>query len=49
MLIFKKDCVIIGANDRIEIWDQALWQTFLINSEEKLSDLAETLFMDVNL
>lgn len=45
----KKDCVLIGANDRIEVWDQDAWNTFLLNSEEKLSELAENLFMDVNL
>ena len=41
-----KECVIIGANDRIEIWDKDAWNNFLASSEEKLSDLAENLFME---
>ena len=41
-----KECVIIGANDRIEIWDKDAWEEFLASSEEKLSDLAENLFME---
>lgn len=45
----QKECVIIGANDRIEIWDKTSWDEFLSSSEEHLSDIAETLFMDVNL
>ena len=43
-----KECVIIGANDRIEIWDKTLWNTFMAENNDKLSDLAENLFMDVN-
>ncbi len=42
----KKECVIIGANDRIEIWDKESWEDFLKDNEEKLSDLAENLFME---
>ncbi len=45
----QKECVIIGANDRIEIWDKTLWDEFLATNEEHLSDIAEDLFMDVNL
>ena len=41
-----KECVIIGANDRIEIWDAAAWNTLLNENEEKLSDIAENLFGD---
>lgn len=44
-----KDCVIIGANDRIEIWDQDSWNKFLKENEENLSNIAENLFQDVNL
>ena len=42
-----KECVIIGANDRIEIWDAAAWNTLLNENEEKLSDIAENLFGDI--
>lgn len=43
-----KDCVIIGANDRIEIWDSGAWDEFMAENSDKLSDIAENLFMDVN-
>lgn len=45
----SRECVIIGANDRIEIWNQSDWENVLQNAEENLSDIAENLFMDVNL
>ncbi len=44
-----KECVIIGANDRIEIWDKKSWENVLLENETNLSDIAENLFMDVNL
>jgi len=47
--LLSKECVILGANDRIEIWDKASWEEFLKSNEEHLSDIAETLFMEVNL
>ena len=43
-----RECVIIGANDRIEIWDKSAWDTFMLENNDQLSDLAENLFMDVN-
>lgn len=44
----EKECVIIGANDRIEIWSQAGWDEFLNANADTLEDIAENLFMDVN-
>ena len=44
----NKECVIIGANDRIEIWDQEEWNIFLDTNAEKLEDIAENLFSEVN-
>lgn len=44
-----RECVIIGANDRIEIWDKVAWEKVLEDNEENLSDIAENLFMEVNL
>lgn len=40
----KKDCVIIGVNDRIEIWSQDNWNQFMETNEENLSDIADKLF-----
>lgn len=39
-----KECVIIGANDRLEIWSKESWDTFLETNEDQLSDIAENLF-----
>ncbi len=45
----NKECVVIGANDRIEIWDAQTWEEILQNNEEHLEEIAENLFMDGNL
>ena len=40
----KKECVIIGVNDRLEIWNERLFETFMNENSEKLEDIAENLF-----
>lgn len=40
----KKDCVIIGVNDHIEIWSDERWNNFMDNNEDSFSDLADHLF-----
>ena len=45
----KGECVIIGAGDRIEIWDKDEWNNFMNTYEDKVSDIAENLFMDIDL
>lgn len=37
-------CVIIGVNDRLEIWDEGLWNDFFSENEDSLADMAENLF-----
>ncbi len=39
-----KECVIIGANDRIEIWSEDGWNDFLTENCDKIEDIAENLF-----
>ena len=39
-----KECVIIGVNDRLEIWDINKWNSFFNDNRESLSDLADHLF-----
>ena len=39
-----KDCVIIGANDRLEIWDEGAWNNFFDSNEENFASIAENLF-----
>lgn len=43
-----KECVIIGANDRLEIWSENGWENFLNINSEKLEDIAENLFDGVD-
>ena len=38
------DCVIIGANDRLEIWDNDAWNNFFESNEENFASIAENLF-----
>lgn len=40
----KKDCVIIGVNERLEIWDSTNWEKFLNENEDSFSDIADNLF-----
>lgn len=39
-----KECVVIGANDRLEIWSNNSWEDFLNTNEDNLADIAENLF-----
>ncbi len=39
-----KECVIIGVNDRLEIWSKDRWDNFIDENEENLSDIADNLF-----
>lgn len=39
-----KECVIIGANDRIEIWSEDNWNDFFLTNADKIEDIAENLF-----
>ena len=45
----SKECVIIGANDRLEIWGKANWDNFFEENSEKLEDIAENLFNELNI
>jgi MraZ protein len=36
-----RDCVVIGANTRVEIWDATAWETYLAAQEEAFADLSE--------
>ena len=40
----KKECVIIGVGDRIEVWSSEKWNNFYDINKEKMTDIAETLF-----
>lgn len=40
----NKECVIIGVNDRLEIWSEDNFDVFMNENAEKLEDIAENLF-----
>jgi MraZ protein len=37
----QRDCVVIGANTRLEIWDAQGWETYLTAQEDSYSDAEE--------
>src|ERR1700754_1069155 len=37
----QRDCVVIGANTRLEIWDSQAWETYLAAQEDSFSEAAE--------
>lgn len=39
-----KNCVIIGVNDRLEIWDETSFNNFLTDYSENMEEIAENLF-----
>ncbi|MBA2465438.1 MAG: division/cell wall cluster transcriptional repressor MraZ [Nocardioidaceae bacterium] len=40
----SKDCIVIGAMNRVEIWDSAAWQTYSEAQEPAFADLSEDVF-----
>lgn len=39
-----KNCVIIGVNERLEVWNEESWNNFMNENEENFTDLADKLF-----
>jgi MraZ protein len=37
----QRDCVVIGANTRLEIWDAQAWTSYLDQQEDAFSDASE--------
>lgn len=42
----KKDCMIVGVGERLEIWDQEAWDQFMGSAMDEMSDIAEGLFQE---
>ena len=40
----KKECVIVGAHDHIEIWNTEIWNKYLSDNEPNIADIADKLF-----
>jgi MraZ protein len=36
-----RDCTVIGAGSRVEVWDSAAWNTYLASTEQAFADQAE--------
>ena len=43
----EKDCVVIGANTRVEICDAAAWQNYLDQTEQAFSDTEGEVFAGI--
>jgi MraZ protein len=43
----SRDCAVIGANTRVEIWDAAAWDTYLTAKEPAFSELGEEVLPGV--
>lgn len=40
----QKECIIIGVNDRLEIWNSDIFTNMMSENEKYLSDISENLF-----
>lgn len=40
----KRDVIIVGVSNRIEIWSKEKWQEFYINSRQSFEQIAEKLY-----
>jgi MraZ protein len=40
----ERECVVIGVNDRLEIWSRDNWEKFFNKNKNSFSDMAENLF-----
>lgn len=43
----EKDCIIIGVDERLEIWSKERWEGFINENEDNLSDIADELFATI--
>jgi len=43
-----KDCIIIGVDERLEVWSKEKWEEFINDNEDNLSSIADELFMGGN-
>jgi len=39
-----KDCVVVGAINRVEIWDEQAWQEYSISQESAFADMNDDVF-----
>lgn len=46
--LLKKDCIIIGVDEKLEIWSKERWEEFISANEENISEIADNLFRSLN-
>lgn len=39
----KKECVVLGVSNRVEIWSKDIWENYFQQSEESFNEIAEKL------
>lgn len=44
----KRECIIVGVFDRLEIWAKETWSNFIAENTDNLSDIADSLFKGSN-
>ena len=45
----EKECVIIGVNDRLEIWSESSFKNYFSENQNNISDIAEDLFVGMEV
>ena len=45
----SKDCIIIGVDEKLEIWSKERWEAFISVNEENMSEIADNLFNNLNV
>src|SRR5690606_37841986 len=43
----RRECAVIGANTRLEIWDAQAWETYLAGQEQAFAELSEEVLPGV--
>ncbi|MFH1360079.1 MAG: division/cell wall cluster transcriptional repressor MraZ [Candidatus Omnitrophota bacterium] len=41
--LIKRDAIVIGISNRIEIWDQTTWRTFYADTKDSFEEIAEKM------
>jgi len=44
----ERDCVVIGADTRLEIWDSQAWDTYLAAQEDSFAEAAEEVLPGIS-
>lgn len=39
----EKECVILGVSNRIEIWNEEIWENYFAESEDSFTEIAENM------